>query len=291
MRGQNLINNINRNKSYIDELRTKIALNSKIRKPSDEPIGTSRVLNLTDQLRGIETFVKNSDNGISFLDDTIFHMESMQSEIEKTMVSLADLNNGTLQDNYADYADKIDQTINTLLDLANSKFDGKYLFGGTDHFQKPFGFDAAGTAVELKVPDAGGVQKIQISKHITQKINITGDELFGPVDGTDIFNTLIGIRDSLAAGTAPTQALLDTVSGFNDKLINKLSDAGNLQNRLYDNKDLLENQSLLLNDLISREKDIDMAAAIMELQNQEYLLDLSYKLSASILPKSLMDFM
>ena len=291
MRGQNLLNNINRNKSYVEELRTKIALNSKIRKPSDEPIGTARVLNLTDQLRGIETFAKNSDNGIAFLDDTIFHMESMQSEIEKTMVSLADLNNGTLQDNYAAYADKIDQTINTLLDLANSKFDGKFLFGGTDHSQKPFGFNAAGTAIELKVPGVDGEQKIQISKHITQKINITGEELFGTIDGTDIFNTLIGIRDSLAAGTAPPQALMDTVSGFNDKIINKLSDAGNLQNRLYDNKELLENQSLLLNDLISREKDIDMAAAIMELQNQEYLLDLSYKLSASILPKSLMDFM
>lgn len=58
MRGQNLINNINRNKSYIDELRTKIALNSKIRKPSDEPIGTARVLNLTDQLRELKRLLK-----------------------------------------------------------------------------------------------------------------------------------------------------------------------------------------------------------------------------------------
>jgi flagellar hook-associated protein 3 FlgL len=291
MMGHNLISNLNRNKSYIEELRTKIALNTKIRKPSDAPVGAARVLNLTDQLKGIETFAKNSDNGIAFLDDTIFHMESIQSEIEKTMVSLADLNNGTLQNSYTNYADKIDQTINTLLDLANAKFDGKYLFGGTDHSQKPYGLNALGDAVELKVPSVDGEQKIQISKHITQKINITGEELFGSIDGSDIFNTLIQIRDSLAAGNEPPQALIESVSGFNDKIINKLSDAGNLQNRLYDNKELLENQSLLLNDLISREKDIDMAAAIMELQNQEYLLDLSYKLSASILPKSLLDYL
>jgi flagellar hook-associated protein 3 FlgL len=291
MMGLNLINNLNRNKSHIEDLRTKIALNTKIRKPSDEPIGTARVVNLTDQLKGIETFSKNSDAGIAFLDNTIFHMESMQTEIEKIMINLADLNNGTLQDNKDEYAEKIDQAIKTLMDLANSEFDGKYLFGGTDHSEKPFGFDVAGTAIEVKVSGIDGEQKIQISKHITQKVNITGEELFGPVDGSDIFNTLIGIRDELLAGNDPPQLLIDTVSDFNDKIINKLSEAGNLQNRLYDNIELLNNQSLLLNDLVSREKDIDMAGAIMELQNQEYLLNLSYKLSASILPKSLMDFM
>ncbi|MBL1212558.1 MAG: hypothetical protein HND52_04255 [Ignavibacteriae bacterium] len=291
MTGLSLINNLNRNKAYIEELRTKIALNSKIRKPSDEPIGTARVLNLTDQLNGIETFTKNSDAGVAYLDNTIFHMESMQTEIEKIMINLADLNNGTLQDNKAEYAAKIDQAINTLMDLANSEFDGKYLFGGTDHSEKPFGYNAAETAIEVKVSGIDGEQKIQISKHLTQKINITGEELFGPVDGSDIFNTLIGIRDSLEAGLDPPQMLIEGVSDFNDKVINKLSEAGNLQNRLYDNMELLDNQALLLNDLVSREKDIDMAGAVMELQNREYLLNLSYKLSASILPKSLMDFM
>ena len=291
MMGLSLINNLNRNKAHIEDLRTKIALNSKIRRPSDEPIGTARVLNLTDQLKGIETFTKNSDAGIAFLDNTIFHMESMQAEVEKVMISLADLNNGTLQDNKDQFAEKIDQALKNLMDLANSEFDGKYLFGGTDHSEKPFGYNAAGTAVEVKVSGINGEQKIQISKHITQKINITGEELFGPVDGSDIFNTLIGIRDELAAGNDPSEALKDIVSEFNDKIINKLSDAGNIQNRLYDNLELLDNQSMLLNDLVSREKDIDMAGAVMELQNQEYLLNLSYKLSASILPKSLMDFM
>jgi flagellar hook-associated protein 3 FlgL len=289
--GSRFIHNLNRSRINIEQLRTKIALNTKITKPSDEPIGAARVLNLSKQLEGVETYMKNSEGGIAYLEETIFHMESMQSEIERVMVKLTELNNGTIDDGLPAIGDQIDALIDSMLDLANAEFDGKYLFAGTDHADKPYGYTADGSAIELKVTDVSQAQVIQISKHATQKINMTGEEIFGAIDGTDIFNNLIAIRESLYSGEVPSDALMESVSDFNESLINNLSTAGNIINRLHDNKDLLDNQTLLIKDLISREKDIDVAEAIMELQTQEYLLDLSYRLSSTLLPKSLVDFL
>jgi flagellin-like hook-associated protein FlgL len=69
-----------------------------------------------------------------------------------------------------------------------------------------------------------------------------------------------------------------------------MSDAGSIYNTLENTKSLLESQRVEIESMLSSEKDLDMAKAIIDMQNYEYLLQVSYKMSAMILPKSLLDF-
>jgi flagellin-like hook-associated protein FlgL len=48
---------------------------------------------------------------------------------------------------------------------------------------------------------------------------------------------------------------------------------------------------LTLQGLLSSEQDVDMARATVDLQAQDYSLQLSYKIASMILPKSLLDFL
>ena len=106
----------------------------------------------------------------------------------------------------------------------------------------------------------------------------------------DIFNTIIKIRDDLKNGLQPDAADVEAVKTFHQKLLNKMSDAGYVYNNLENTKSLLETQRVEIESMISAEKDLDMAKAIMDMQNYDYLLQVSYKMSAMILPKSLLDF-
>jgi flagellin-like hook-associated protein FlgL len=107
----------------------------------------------------------------------------------------------------------------------------------------------------------------------------------------DVFNTLTAIKDSLGNGQAPNENQVEIVNGFGIQVLNKSSEAGNFYNRISNNSDQLQNEESELNNLVSGERDTDIAQAIMDLQNRQYSLDLSYKVSAMILPHSLLDYL
>lgn len=287
----NFLSSLNKSKQEVKDLQTQIASNSKINKPSDSPSGTARSLKISEQLQGTDTFLANIKDSLSFMQTTSSTMESIQSEVEKVRVLYSSINNATNQSNYGSFADQIDLILNSMLNLANTEYDGKYVLGGTDNTAKPYGFTADGLAVELKVASVAGEQEVRISKNTIQKVNMTGDEVFGTVGTDDIFNTLIRVRDSLRAGNKPLDADVAITEKFNKDLLNKITNSGDIINRLTSTEELLENQNLELKELLSKEKDVDVAQAVMDLQNQQYFLELSYKMSSMILPKSLLDYM
>jgi flagellin-like hook-associated protein FlgL len=66
---------------------------------------------------------------------------------------------------------------------------------------------------------------------------------------------------------------------------------GNISNKLSDSKEILSNQVLTLEGLISKESEIDLAQATIDLQNYDYSLQLSYKMSSMFLTRSLLDYL
>ena len=108
---------------------------------------------------------------------------------------------------------------------------------------------------------------------------------------TDIFNTIIKIRDDLKARKTPDSADLQAVYDFSTRLSQKESEAGNMINLMSSTNELLDSQNTELTSLLSKEKDVDVAQAVMDLQNKNYLLQMSYKVSSMVLPKSLLDYL
>ena len=107
----------------------------------------------------------------------------------------------------------------------------------------------------------------------------------------DIFNTLIAIRDGLKEGKKPTPEQIKMVNDFNQHVLNKLSKAGGIANRLDSTETVLRNRETEVTELLSAEKDVDMGKAIIDLQTKQYTLDMTYKISSMILPRSLMDYL
>lgn len=402
------LNNISSTKSKMDSLSQKIANQSNILKPSDSPIGTSKILRLSSKISSTDLHINNIQNSFGFVNETIRSMESIEGEISSLLVTLTEANNAINSDNLASYADQLDKVLDNILTAANSSYDGKYLFGGTSFSTKPFSLTSDRSAVINNSDDLSGISKVNIGNGVNQKVNITGSELFGTiikqsgaldinaaigdvqnvstqisdvygnkfdlnlsyekitdneykltydiVDGSgttvktdsfdlkfdsytgnilsvegkqqtgieissstnkinfsldfnslkidsapsslslsanqemNIFNTIIKVRDQLRNGLEPDAADVNSIKDFHSRLLNKMSDAGSIYNTLENTKSLLESQRVEIESMLSSEKDLDMAKAIIDMQNYEYLLQVSYKMSAMILPKSLLDF-
>ncbi len=408
----NYLSSINTAKSRIAQLQSQVATGNKINRPSDSPSGTAKILKLLNGIARSDSFSENIQNSLSFLDETSSALENVQSEVIKVLTNLTEINNVTNNGNLGSFSDQIDLSLQAILDSANRKYDGKFLFGGTDFSSDPYGLTSDSSAIEVKVNSVSGVQKVKLSQNIIQKINLTGTEVFGTIisqtgeldanntpgdtsssqltiydaqgnpytlnaeytktsantytlnydvadsggtsifssppsaktitfnpdsgrltsiDGStsfdfnikdsahnidfnfhlsglkekspasaltlsanqtnDIFNTLIHIRDNLRLGIKPDEEEQQIVSDFNIRVLNKISAAGNIINQLTDTTDLLTNQKAGFEELLSKEQDTDVAKAIMDLQNQDYLLQATYKLASEFLPKSILDYL
>ncbi len=291
MLNRSYLNTISQSRARVEELQTKIATNKRIQNPSDDPAGTSRLMRLSKQAEQLSSYRGNIENGLAFAENSTIAMETINDEVSNVLVTMTRVNNSANQDNMSQFAESIDASLNAIMQAANSEYDGKFLFGGTDFNQPPYGYTADESAIELKAGDVSGEHLLKISKFTNQKINITGKELFGDIDGsTDIFNTLISIRDDLRNGVMPDAAATERIEDFSKNVVDKLAREGTVINKLTDTDLILENQEVIAQDLLSKENDTDIAKSLIDLQNQEYILELSYKMSSMILPKSLMDY-
>lgn len=403
------IGSLNQLKDKIALLQRQISSGVRIEKPSDSPTGAVKVIRNNDQLSQIDTYLKNIQSGLSFLNQTTFALQSIQDEVVNVVGKLEELVNPINQQNMNLYADMIENSLRLMVDVSNSKADGKYIFGGTDQSGKPFVYSSDGQTIEQNTR-INGYNNVRISQDIQQRINITGLEIFGTIvstDGTldknsavgtiinqsrtiydnlgnqytlqvnlektnnnqysatysiidsasntvytspstvqlvfnptngaletidgkspstikvnvpsnkinfnldfsqlretttnqvvlnanqnlDIFNQLKIIIDNLRNGIPPTEEQRAAVNAFNSKVIGKLSEIGNIVNQFTTIESMLTQQNLDLTENTAEVNGVDVAKAIIELQNQDYLLQLSQKLAATILPKSLLDYL
>ncbi|MCF6270920.1 MAG: hypothetical protein L3J41_14480 [Melioribacteraceae bacterium] len=287
----NFLRNLNNSKTQMERLQTQIASNNKINSPSDSPSGTAKIMRFRSTITQTKDFIGNADNSLAFIEESMRGLEYILDETTKILVNLAETKNPSNDGNLKSFANQIDTSLNIILEAANIEFNGQFVFGGTDDSTVPYGFTTDLSAIELKATDVSGDRRVKISKNITQKLNVSGSDLFGAIDGTDIFNKLIEIRDNLNSGTKPTDADVSFVENFGNNVRDYLSEAGNISNKLIDTKVISANQILTLESLISKESEIDLAAATIELQNYDYSLQLSYKMSSMFLTRSLLDFL
>ncbi len=290
----NYLSSMNNSKSNIQKLQEQILTGQKINKPSDSPSGTSKSMRLSESIQSNESFIKNIESTFSFLQITTSTMESIGDEVQNLKVLFTNLNNPLADTNLNTIADQIDLSLKAIMNLANTEYEGKYIFGGTDHSQAPYGFDKDidGNDIAVQnVTSTTGEQKIRISQNTIQKVNVPGNDIFGAIGSNDLFNTLIEVRDNLRNGIKPDAAQTQIVEDFSKNILGKMTSAGEVMNRLDATKELLGGQILELQNLLSKEKETDIAKAVIDMQQQQYYLDMSYKMSASILPRSLLDFM
>ena len=290
MLSRTYLSNVNKSKERIGDLSTQISTGSKINKPSDSPTGAAKMLRIDSSLNSSDAYMNNIQEGLASLAETNNALESILSEVQSVRDILTEIQNPVNSANLDSYAEKIDLMLSSILNSANQEYDGKYLFGGTDYSDVPYGYNAAETAIELKVADVSGEHKIKIAKNINQQINVTGEELFGAIGAGDIFNTLIQISNDLKNGNMPSSADTQAVEDFHGTLLDKISGAGTITNRLTDAEELLNNRVLSLKELLSDETEVDVVEAMVDLEMQDYLLQLAYKTSSMILPKSLLDY-
>jgi len=152
-----VVDNMFKAQDSYNRLSEKVASLKNINRPSDDPIGMNKVLNLRESKASVEQYTRNMNSCESWLTITESKLSAAGDLLVKAReVAVAQSTATASAEARSSEAETVQQLIDEMLVLANSEYNGRYLFSGTKTEEAPFS-SSERSASEIGEPvQAGG---------------------------------------------------------------------------------------------------------------------------------------
>jgi flagellar hook-associated protein 3 FlgL len=141
------LNNIYNNVSFalhqhteaMAHLQEQASTGSRINRASDDPSVAYRILGLNSQEKSMENYVDNLSEAVDILELTSTVFENISSALTETKVRLTQISGGLYNEDARERAAVgINDTLEQIVSLANTKHMGQYLFAGGNTTSAPY---------------------------------------------------------------------------------------------------------------------------------------------------------
>jgi len=206
MMGDNLINITKRNTEKMLELQNSISTGVRNRVPRDNPVEVSHSITYKRILFELNQFEKNIVDGISRINAVDSALGSATDILQRIReLGIQGANGVYTKEDRAKIAAEINELLEELVAIANSKYKGKAIFAGNDTLEDPFkpvySFSKeAGKQIMYRVDYYGdiGEQNREISRENILSINVPGNEVFW-AETTSLFSSVDATNYVLAS--------------------------------------------------------------------------------------------
>lgn len=297
----NVNNNLNQLQKYENQLSSKV----KVDKISDDPVAAAKILKAKSELQSQKQYSANMQYASGWLRSADDALASASDVFQRTRaIAVSGSNGATAIESSKALGIQIDSIIDELVHIANTDYNGSYIFAGGKSDQTPFTTIPANganiTAVEFIADNEAALdetynQKIEISKGVTIDLAAGRMTFHTSQNGTDInsaFQTLIRLRDHLLNGNQQAvNDLIADIDRLNDQVINERAVVGAKSNRVDQAQDRVESFNTSLNTLVSNLGDTDYFEAFALYNSQLAVYEASLAVGAKIIQPSLLDFL
>lgn len=289
------LNDLNTNLTSMEKSQDQLSSGKNIRKPSDDPYGAVRQMQLSDEVDRNNQYLNNiqdSTEWMSTTDTALGQVSDALQRIRQLMISSA--NGAMTQTDIDANKEEVLQQIEQVVQVGNTQFDGKYIFSGKDVTQKPFSSDGSGN-ISLNV-SGDGVLNREISSGVVIGINVTANEMLDngkAASGTDLESTLTKVVTALNNGDTASLGgdLLSQISDNIDNVIRCRGEVGAKENRMDAAKSNNQDETQNITTVLSGIEDVDITQKIMEYDELQATYQASLMAGAKILQPSLLDFL
>ncbi len=210
--------NITNDQSAINTLQEQLSTGNAVNQPSDNPAAAVSILSLSSQSARASQYAANASNAKAWLGTASTTLNQVLSQLK--VAYQATISAGQTQDEGAAALDalasQIDGILTSVTNLANTTYDGQYIFAGTASVAAAY--DSTGT-----YQGNGTVPTSTVSSGVTVARAVTGSAVFGS-GTTGLLSTVPGNLGVLAQISADLRSgNVSAVEG---------TDLGNLQNAI-----------------------------------------------------------
>ena len=279
------------------ERQTIIASGKKINKPSDNPIAIGQVLDYRQTLNTIDQYQDNIQRGKTYLDITETNLK-LVDDLLMGIRAISQAEAGGTAESRQLAAEDVKNLFDQVLDIANSKLNGNYMFSGYQTKTAPFSRDDSQVSTYDKFSvayngDAGDVRFI-IAENTEVTIPANGEAMFHDPNppAVSVFDIM---RDLIVALENDDTTAISAQSGQIDlartQLNNFRSANGPIMHQFEATENHWQNYRPKIEELLGKEEDADIAKAVVELQSIELAYQTTIATAARIIQPGLINFL
>lgn len=249
----------------LSELSKKHSSGKKISRPSDDPAIAVDGLSARSGIRNAENYINLSSSTANWLDANDIAVEQMIEELTRALVLTESGISDTIgEDERSTLAGEMTSILDGVIEIANTRHEGNYLFSGYLTQTKPFALVTGSPDTVSYSGDAGTIERA-ISPGQTVTVSLDGNTAFTPA-----FDAIIRARDGLANNdTSEISAAISDIQDALETAKTVRTDNGARRRQVNNVMDRLEETRLDLETLLSQKEDVNMAEVISDLQYQE----------------------
>ena len=298
----NVNNNLNLMQKYENQLSSKV----KVDKISDDPVAAAKILKARSELKSQQQYSSNmlyTGGWLRSIDDALADVSDVF--VRARTIAVSGSNGATSVESSKALGVEVNSIIDELVHIANTDYNGSYIFAGGESKVVPFTTVSADgnnvTAVKFITNvtanlEKANLQKVEISKGVTIDL-AAGQMTFhtdssGAADINYAFTTLIDLRDHLMNGNQQeVNDLIAKIDRLNDQVISERAVVGAKSNRVEQAQDRVDSFNMSLNNLISTLGDTDYLETSALLSSQRAVYEASLMVGANIIQPSLLKFL
>ncbi len=293
----NVLKNINRNLENMSRRQEQMSSGKSVNRPSDGPITVARILAFQTSLAADQQYRTNMEDAQGWVDTSERALDMATATLHRAKdLAVTGANSTQPQASMEAMAEEVGQLLEELLQVANTSYGGRFLFGGSNTTSEPFSLNDGVVSYQ------GNENSLdwEIAPRVTMGVNAHGKEVFLDALDTDadgvadmsIFELLQELKEALANGDH--QAVGETLNRFEpaiDHLLAFRAVLGAKSNRLEMAISRLEDSQTNLTKTMSLLEDIDLAEIVMYYKSLANVYQASLATGTMVLQPSLIDYL
>jgi flagellar hook-associated protein 3 FlgL len=295
MTARTVLADLGANKARLTKTQREISSGERITKPSDDPFGTARTLQLSAELEGFQQYKENVSDGTGWVTATETALSQISEVVQRARELLVqggnDSNGQVAKEGIAAEIEALTEAVKQEADVT---YDDRYIFSGTETETRPY---ELGENDEYS-GNEGSIVRV-IGAGVSVGVNVNIQSLLGEGAGAEdnkLLDVLRDIATDLRGGTEENaEALrgtdLERLSENLDELTRVRAVVGATTNRLETAGTRLEQLEESSLSQLTDVRDTDMTEALVNYSTEQNAYEAALKVGATIIQPSLMDFL
>jgi flagellar hook-associated protein 3 FlgL len=206
----NLAAALNQSTQQENTLTSELSSGLRVASLSDGPVAVAQSTLLGSSIAKDDTFVQTASNETSRMQVTDSTLGEVVTQITSALSTAVSGNNGTLNaSNLATIAQTLSGIRDQVLSLANTSYQGQYLFGGSQGSTPPFTLDTSTNPATAIYNGDSNVQYVATPSGQNIQINLPGSAVFGAA-GSGVLGALNQLISDFSGGATSAALTADT---------------------------------------------------------------------------------
>jgi flagellar hook-associated protein 3 FlgL len=207
----NLVGSLDQVQSTQQQLTAELSSGVRVSSLSQDPVAAGENVQLLSQIQQDDSFTQSSSLVQGQLNVADSVLGSVVSQLTSAISLATGASNGTMNaNNLKTISAQIDGIRSEVLSLANTSYQGQYIFAGSQTSSTPFVMSTATSPAATVYTGDQNVNSIQTPNGQSIQLNVPGDQIFAGSGVNNVFAALNNLVADFASGTGSSTAVADT---------------------------------------------------------------------------------